>query len=275
MERNYHKALKKHDRELAQEPERPFFETALEHMKVRAKITKGAVENIPESGPIVVVANHPFGIVDGLILNQLMHSRRKDYYILTNEVLLKADRMVQWLLPIDDSETAEGTAKNRSSILKSMHHLKSGGALCVFPAGRLARPLSWFGPFEDRPWQPLTAHFLTRIKASEKSPAPTLVPIYFEGNNSILFRIAAMFKMFTITRSLVIHECMNKQNKEIGVRIGRPIKPDSIPQGLSHDALAAWMRDQTLALGDTPKLPKRGNKGDKAVKISYASKHGY
>ena len=117
MEYNYDQCMKKHDEDTKIQPDYPFFTTALRHMQVNVEIVGGKLENIPESGPLVVVANHPFGIVDGLILNQLMHERRKDYYILTNEVLLKADRMVPYLLPIDDSETAVGMDKNKKSIL--------------------------------------------------------------------------------------------------------------------------------------------------------------
>lgn len=254
MEYTYDKCMKSHDKDVAQKPEFPFFSTSLRELKVKAEVKGGSLENIPAEGPIVVVANHPFGIIDGLLLNQLMYDRRKDYYILTNQVLLKAERMVPYLIPIDDSETKEGTAINKTSILKSMKHLRNGGAICVFPAGRLARPKGWKAPFEDLEWQELTAHFVKNVKAAETGETPTIVPIFFEGENSRLFRIAAMLKFFTITRSLVIHECMNKVGKTIGVHIGKPIKPADIPKDLTHLDLAAWMREQTLAL---PKMFKK------------------
>lgn len=253
MEYIYDKCMKSHDKDVAQKPEFPFFSTSLKELNVKTDIKSGSLDNIPAEGPIVVVANHPFGIVDGLLLNQLMYERRKDYYILTNQVLLKAERMVPYLIPIDDSGTNESTAINKSSILKSMKHLRKGGAICVFPAGRLARPKGWKAPFEDLEWQELTAHFVKNVKDATTGETPTIVPIFFEGENSVLFRMAAMLKFFTVTRSLVIHECMNKVGKTIGVHIGEPIKPSEIPTEESHLKLAAWMRARTLA------LPKRSN----------------
>lgn len=249
MELSYSQCMRNHDIDLQQDPEHPFFETALKTLKVSTEIASGSIENIPETGALIVVANHPFGIIDGLILNQIMRARRKDYYVLTNEVLLKAERMIPYLLPIDDTETAAGTVKNQKSIMQSMKHIKNGGALCIFPAGRMARPQGWFSPYQDLDWKELVSHFVTRVKESETGKTPTVLPIFFEGENSNFFRFAAVTKFYTLTRSLVINECKNKVGKTIRVHIGKPIEPENIPQNLSYLELAQWLREKTIALG--------------------------
>lgn len=250
MEFTYRKIMKLHDQDIKKDKAHPFFTTSLKHLNVDIEIASGSVENIPKDEAIVVVANHPFGIVDGLILNQLMHDRRpEEYTILTNQVLLKAERMVPYLTPIDDTETPEGMAINKKSIFHAMRMLKNNEAVCVFPAGRLARPRGWSEPFEDLEWQELTSHFVTKVKSRATGKAPKIIPIFFEGENSGLFRLAALLGWFTITRSLVINECRNKQNSAIQVHIGAPIEPEDVPEGLTPIEISAWMREQTLALG--------------------------
>lgn len=251
MEYSYTKCLQEHDKDLLKDPNTPFFESVLRFLNIDTEIASGALENIPTDKPLIVVANHPFGIVDGLILNALMHARRKDYFVLTNEVLFKAERMVPFLLPIDDTETAAGTEKNKKSILNTMRHLRDGGAICLFPSGRMARPTSWNGPFEDLDWQELVAHLVTRVKTKETDDAPYILPIFFEGANSTLFRLSTILKWYTLTRSLVINECKNKCDKTIRVHIGDLITPDDLPRDKDNLALAAWLREKTLALGSS------------------------
>jgi putative hemolysin len=249
IEYNYDQCIKKHDIDIAKNPDHPIFTTALDHMKIKIEIASGALENIPATGSLIVVANHPFGIVDGFIMNQLLFQRRKDFYILTNQVLLKSDRITPFLLPIDDSETPEAVDTNKKTIFKSLKHLKGGGTIGIFPAGRLARPKGLFKPFEDLDWQALLSYLITKSDNKETGQHPTILPLFFEGENSFLFRLAAMAKMFTLTRSLVLNECRNKAGKTIKVHIGQPITLNATQLQQSHLELANNLREKTLALG--------------------------
>jgi putative hemolysin len=227
------------------QPAIPFFDHALEKLNVEISYPDQQPSNIPNNGPLLIVGNHPFGVLDGLLMNHVLHTQRKDFKILTNEVLTKAEPMLPWLIAVDDSHSAEGKRKNNRAIRESLEMLRDGQAIGIFPAGRLARPHAWGQPSEDWEWQPLVGHFA--LKAKTRGKPLMIQPVYFEGENSLLFRIAALSGFFTITRSLVIHELMNKRKAKVTVRIGKAFDAN-IYQDMTADAITKDLRQRTLAL---------------------------
>lgn len=245
LEKNYWQSLKKHDEIIKDQPDYPYFNLALDWLGIDIDYDEAQLAKIPSQGPLIVVCNHPFGILDGLAINHLLYNVRKDYRILTNEVLLKAERVKPWLIPIDDSNTPAGRAKNKSSILQALRLLrKESGCICIFSAGRLARVKKWGGRAVDLDWPPLTGHLIK--KAADVSPA--IVPVFFEGQNSGLFQFACLTGIKAFSRSLVINEIRNKRGWKVKVRIGDPLCADDLPLDKDAEEISAHLRDITMNL---------------------------
>ena len=228
-------------------PQKPFFNHALEVMDIDINIVEGSVDNIPKEGSLLIISNHPFGVLDGLVLNHLIHARRQDYKILTNEVLTRAQPMQDWLIAIDDSESAEGTKKNNRVIREIMRLLHTNHCIGIFPAGRLARPHRWGDPCVDWDWKPLVGHLAAKCKPKD-GQTMKIVPVFFEGENSKMFQWCARWKWFTMTRSLVIHELMNKYGKKVSLRIGDAFDARDVLEGSAED-ITKILREKTLNLG--------------------------
>lgn len=229
-------------------PDRPFFDHAIDALNIEIDYPLNTPQDIPDDCPLIVVANHPFGILDGLLINHILHQKRKHYKILTNEVLTKAKPMLPWLIAIDDSKSSEGTRKNNRAIREAMEMLRDGQCIIIFPAGRLARPNKWGEHCTDWEWQPLVGHLVLKTKSKNHKPL-MILPIFFEGQNSRIFRLAALLKFFTITRSLVIYELMNKRKSNVKIRIGRPF-PASEYSGEDAETVTKDLRQKTLSLGE-------------------------
>ena len=166
-------------------PQKPFFDYALEGLNIDIHYTMNKPQDIPADCPLIVVANHPFGILDGLLMNHILFKSRNDFKILTNEVLTKAKPMVPWLIAIDDSKSAEGTRKNNRAIREAMEMLRDGKCISIFPAGRLARPRKWGESCKDWDWQPLAGHFILKTKPRGDKPL-MILPVLLRKNYMIL-----------------------------------------------------------------------------------------
>ena len=154
----------------------------------------------PRSGPVVFVANHPYGVLDGIVMAWLVSKVRPDFLILTHIVLTRAPEAAGFILPVDFSG-AEGAEKtNLASRAAARAHLAKGGAVVVFPAGGISTAPDKLGrkPAVDGRWQPFVSQLIHRSKA-------TVVPIWFGGQNSRLFQIASHVSQ-TIRLSLIFHE---------------------------------------------------------------------
>jgi putative hemolysin len=247
LERDYKDVLNKH----RASPEKPFFDHALEKLNIDITYPLLHPYNIPTDCPLLVIANHPFGILDGLIMNHMLYQARQDYKILINEVLTKAEPMRPWLISIDDSTTAEARRKNKQAIRETKDILCNNGCISIFPAGRLARPNKWGEDCEDWNWQPLVGHLAKKTKTDKPL---MILPIFFEGQNSMIFRLAALAKQFTITRSLVIYELINKRKSPISVKIGQPFLAAEVDYSNAED-VTHYLRHRTLALKELTNCP--------------------
>ena len=145
-----------------------------------------ALAAIPQTGPVVVVANHPYGVLDGIVISWLVSKVRSDFVVLTNAVLMRAPEVQDFILPIDFSETEEAQQTNLASRAAARAQLEKGGVVVVFPAGAVSTAPDKLGrkPAVDGRWQPFVSQLIQRSKA-------TVVPIWFGGQNSRLFQIAS------------------------------------------------------------------------------------
>ena len=168
-------------------PERgePFWEAAVRLMQIEVRHDAEGLANIPSTGPLVIVANHPFGVLDGLVLCALAGRVRRDFKLLVHAALYQAPEAMPDLLPLDFSAGATASRTILQSRAAAMSHLKDGGCLLVFPAGAVATtPNVLARRARDGEWGPFTAKLIRRARA-------TVVPFHFSGQNSRLFQMAS------------------------------------------------------------------------------------
>ena len=221
-----------------------FWQAAVRLLELNIPLDRSALESIPKTGPLVVVANHPYGVLDGIAICWLMEHVRKDFLVLTHAALLRAPEARPYLLPVDFSGTAEATAANLDTRKKARAHLDQGGAIVVFPAGAISTSPDKLGqkPATDWPWQPFTAQLIQRSRAH-------VLPIFFHGQNSRLFQMASHVSS-TLRLALIFKEVHDRIGSSLGISIGTPLSPELMARFTDRSALTEFLRQRTYALGD-------------------------
>ncbi len=229
-----------------------FWGAAVRKLRLDLDYDQEKLDAIPEGGPLIVVANHPFGIIDGVALCDLISRKRPDHKILINSVLRHVDEAAQYMLPIDFSGTREAIETNLQSRKDARQWLKDGHCLIIFPAGGVADIGKWGNLHAwDRAWQPFFGSLLMQAK-------PTILPVFIEGQNSMLFQWASVFSM-VLRLSLFFRETAARIGGQVRLRFGDPLPYASLPEYSSRDALCDALYERVYALGGVegakPQLP--------------------
>ena len=218
-----------------------FFTRALQLMQIDVTTPEDQIARIPPTGPMIVVANHPHGLVDGLVLAELIGKVREDYKILTRSLLTGIPEIEKFMLPVAFPHEANSQRLNINMRKESMAHLKAGGVIILFAAGVVASSKTWFGPALEDEWNPFTAKMIQRSGA-------TVVPIFFPGRNSRTYLIANLVSA-TIRQGLLLHEVVHSLKKPQAPIVGPSILPDEMDEWSKNPrGFMAWLRDKTLAL---------------------------
>ena len=221
-----------------------FWGMALDVMGIEITTPKAQFDNIPKEGPVIVVANHPHGLVDGMVMAELIARVRPDFKILTREVLTGLDQGASsFLIPVPFPHAKNAQQKSVEMRAKAMDLLKAGGLVCVFPSGVVATSKTAFGPVEEAEWNVFTAQMIRRSGA-------TVVPIHFRGQNSRAYHIANRISA-TMRQAMLLHEVVHVCNRPHGPVIGAPFTPAQMER-LASDPRGwiAWAREHTLSLED-------------------------
>ncbi|MEM9845859.1 MAG: lysophospholipid acyltransferase family protein [Pseudomonadota bacterium] len=221
-----------------------FWRAALDTMGIDLLTPQAQIDLIPRTGPVVVVANHPHGLVDGMILADLIGRRRTDYKILTRALLTGIDEVAaSYMISVPFPHEPDAQRKSVEMRAKAMAHLKEGGVISVFPSGVVASSDTMFGPVIEREWAVFTAQMIRRSSAQ-------IVPIYFPGANSRVYQMANRVSP-TLRQSLLLHEVVKSCNKPQLPVVGAPITPEKMTM-LESDprGFMAWLRDHTLSLAN-------------------------
>ena len=221
-----------------------FWDAAIRKLDLTVKYDREKLASIPKTGPLVVVANHPYGVLDGVIITHMMMRVRDDFKVLTNSVLCQAPEASAALLPIDFATTEEALHTNLQTRKAAREILKNNGCITVFPAGGVSTIPTW----KDKAWQPFIARLIQESKAD-------VVPIFFEGQNSRLFQCASLLSP-TLRLSLFFKEVADKIGCEIGVVIGDLIKFEDIAHIKDRAALCHHLRKETYRIGGMGTLPE-------------------
>lgn len=217
----------------------------LEEVGVQFEIPAEQLERIPKEGGFITVSNHHYGSIDGMILSEVIGSRRPDYKILTTFFLSLIPSLKESFIPVDNFSS--GGARSISGIRTALGHLADGKPLGLFPAGEVATwqkgknrtALQEGKVVEDIPWAD------NIVKLVKKSGFPVL-PIYFDGGNSRMFHLLGRIHPRLRTVRL-IHEVFNKRGTTVKVRIGQPIPAAEIA-GMDIPALGKYLRNRCYAL---------------------------
>src|SRR5215469_12734537 len=135
-------------------PGETFWDSAIRRLELKIVCDEERLKALPKTGPLVVVSNHPFGVLDGVVLSHLVARVRQDFRVLTNSVLYRAEEVRPFLLPIDFAETEEALKTNLKTRVEAKNHLMGGGCLVVFPAGGVSTtPTMWHRRAIDTDWK--------------------------------------------------------------------------------------------------------------------------
>ena len=199
---------------------------------------------IPAQGPLIMIANHPFGIIDGLIMCSLASKVRSDFKILTHETLQFAPELGKYILPIDFSENKKETIKNNiKTTQKAKRHLLNNGLLIIFPSGSVSVAKNTKSVAKDDEWKQFTAKILKQTKSD-------ILPIYFDGKNGLLFHVfASKLKNQTLKYSSYIHETKKMIGKKINIYPGSVIKYSDLCKFSNREKLTEYLKKKTYELG--------------------------
>ncbi len=220
----------------------PFWTKAIRQMGIDVQTPPEEIARIPKTGALVVVANHPHGLVDGMVMGEMLSRVRGDFKILTRSLLTGIPEIEEFMIPVPfphEENARELGLKMRND---TMTHLANGGAIILFPAGKVAMSETFFGPAIEAEWNVFTHKMIQKSKAQ-------ILPICFVGQNSRLFLIANLLSD-SLRQGLLLYEIKRALNKPQRPYIGMPISAselnnwDGNPRGF-----LAWLRAHTLALG--------------------------
>lgn len=222
-----------------------FWEVMARRYALRLELPGPGLANVPETGPLLMVANHPFGILDGLMMGRILSARRSDFRIIAHQVFRKARELDEIILPVDFDGTREAQRTNVETRRRALAHLGAGGAVGIFPGGTVSTARRPFGPARDPAWRTFTARMAAKSQAA-------VVPVFFEGSNSRVFQLASHLHA-TLRLSLLIREFRRRVGGEVRAVIGAPL-PRAEIEARSRDARALmdYLRAQTYGLSPRP-----------------------
>lgn len=194
---------------------RDFWQVIVERYGLSLDVTGGCLSNIPANGPLVLIANHPFGILDGLMMGHILSQLRGDFRIIAHRIFRKAEDLDRVILPISFDDTKEAARENIAVRAEALRYLKAGGAIGIFPGGTVATAAKPFARPMDPVWRNFTAKMIAKSDA-------TVVPIYFDGHTSRLFQIASHLHP-TLRLALLIKEFRARVDEPVRIVVGEPI----------------------------------------------------
>jgi putative hemolysin len=229
-----------YDAEIAQG--RSFWDVIPERYGLSLHVSGGDLATIPRTGPLVIIANHPFGILDGLMMGHLLNRSRGDFRILANSVFRRAPALDAVLLPISFDQTREATALNLQTRARAIDYLAGGGAIGIFPGGTVSTAATPFARPLDPGWRNFTAKLIARSGA-------TVIPVFFEGHNSRLFQLASHLH-YNLRLGLLIKEFRRRVDEPVRIVVGQPIPSETLQA--DPNALMESLRRATYALSPIP-----------------------
>ena len=211
--------------------EGPYAEGLLRALDVQVETDETELKNIPSEGAAIVIANHPTGALDGIVLIDLISRLRPDVRFIGNFLLNRIAPLKQFFIDVDPFDAS--STSNVSGVRESLRHLEQGGLLVIFPAGEVATWQHGLRDIGDRPWPNSSLRFIRHAKCP-------IVPIHIEARNSLLFRAVGL--IHPLLRTLLLpRELVNKRGARVTVRIASPVLPKRTEE-LSVQGYGSFLR---------------------------------
>lgn len=211
-----------------------FWDAALEGLGIKPVIDGPGLDSLPTEGPLVLIANHPFGILDGMIMCRMASRLRELWRILINADIAAIDHLNDFFLPIDFRPTPEATKTNIGTKQRAVQALREGGAVVIFPSGGIATAPKVVGRARELEWK-LFVMKLLRIRGAK------VVPVYFHGQNSVLFHAASRISV-TLRLSLVIRELTRKMGGVVHATVGTALSLEELEGSTPPEQLASLQK---------------------------------
>jgi putative hemolysin len=227
-------------RRVRNSPEGFRLETLLAEMRVELRIDPADAARIPAAGPVVVVANHPFGVLDGAILTVLLTRARPDVKVMTNSVLGDVPELSRHCIFVDPFQTDRSIDANRRALKEALAWLQQGGMLAIFPAGEVSHLQFPHAQVADPAWNDTAARLIRRTDASA-------LPVYFCGRNSVGFHLLGMIHP-RLRTAFLLQEFLQQEGKAVEVRVGSEIPNDSIASMGNDREAIEYLRGRTYLL---------------------------
>jgi len=222
-----------------------FWQVMVQRYGLNLDIVSGSLDNIPCDKPLIMIANHPYGILDGLMMGYILTHTRGDFRILAHKVFRRAEDLNRVILPISFDETKEAVKLNLETRKVALDYLNKGGAIGIFPGGTVSTAAKPFAHPMDPAWRSFTARLIAKSGA-------TVVPLFFDGANSSLFQYASRLH-YNLRMGLLIKEFRARVDTRVRVVIGEPIDPSEMKaREKDARALMDYLRQSTYKLSPTP-----------------------
>ena len=202
-------------------------------------------KDLPD-GPLVLIANHPYGIGDGLAILSLAERLNRPFKILINNELLKVPEVRPFSLPVDFEETKQALRTNMETRKEALRLLQEGTTIIVFPGGGVATAPKPFGRAEELPWKTFTAKMIRASRA-------TVLPLHFDGQNSWLFHLVSRYSL-TLRLSLLVREFRRILGSAISARAGQAIPFETLSGFRDQKEIMDFLQAKVMEMAP----PKRG-----------------
>jgi len=218
----------------------PFWDCLLRSLGITYGVSNEDFNRIPRRGPLVVVANHPFGAVEGLVLGSVLRSVRADTKILANSILQPIAELQDLFICVDAFGEPGAAHYNFQPLRTAFRWLENGGVLAAFPAGEVTHLRLSRAEITDPNWKNTATRMARRLKLP-------VLPVYFCGINSLMFQMMGLVHP-KVRTALLAREMLNKRNSTIEVRIGKLIPPERLKEFGSDGEATQYLREKTYLL---------------------------
>ena len=217
-----------------------FIDAILAGCGVEVEFDKRELRNIPKTGGFIAIANHPYGGIEGLVLLKILLMARPDAKLMANFLLKKIPNLSDFFIAVNPFENIEHSS-SISGLKNTLELLANGTPVGIFPAGEVSTFKIETQQVTDRLWHPVVGKIIARAKVP-------VVPIYFHGNNGLLFNLLSLIHP-TLRTAKLPSELFNKQGHAIKLRIGKAINISDYPEYTNSNKLLNFLRARTYALG--------------------------
>lgn len=211
---------------------------------------------VAKDEPLIIIANHPYGLVDGVSAAALAERLGRPFKLLVHEALLRVPEPVPYLLPVDFRETREAMQRNMKLRKDTLAALARGETIVIFPAGGVSTAPKVLGAAEDLPWKRFTARLIREARA-------TVLPVYFPGQNGFMFQAISRMSM-RLRIAMFVGAARRHINKPLDIVVGDPLRYTDLEARVGdREALLDYLRAQVYGLADH--MPERPANDAKVV----------